>query len=109
LNYLKDLNEENKVNRTKISIQQKVKYGMHMALLVLIHIYVFWYVPIRGNMALYGSPKCDKSKEKYYGCKDFHKNPTLKFFYLVLCGYLFLSALQIKFGIPIRKIPSSVL
>lgn len=82
---------------------------MHMILLFLIHFYVFWYVPISGNIELYGSPNCDKSKMKYYGCKDFHRNSTLKFFYLVLCCYLFMSAMQIKFGLPIMKKPSSIL
>ena len=77
LNYLKDLQEENKVNRTKISIQQKLKYQLHMDLLIGIHIYIFWFVPIFGNLQLYGSPLCDKDKKKYYGCKDFHENPTL--------------------------------
>jgi hypothetical protein len=80
-----------------------------MTLLVLIHLYVFWLVPITGNTYLYGSPDCDKTKLKYYGCKDFKENKALKVFYVFLCIYLFLSALQIRFGLPIMKKPSSVL
>jgi len=82
---------------------------MHMTLLFLVHFYIFWFVPITGNISLYGSPNCNEEKQKYYGCKDFHRNPYLKVFYLVLCIYLFLSAMQIKFGLPIMKMPSSVL
>ena len=80
-----------------------------MILLVLIHVYVFWIVPILGNTALYGSPDCKKSDSKYYGCKDFHQNSTLKVLYVFLCTYLFFSALQIRFGLPLMKKPSSVL
>jgi len=36
---------------------------MHMILLLMVHIYVFWWVPITGNMALYGTPDCDESKQ----------------------------------------------
>jgi hypothetical protein len=60
------------VNRTKISVQQKIKFFMHMMLLLAVHLYVFWYIPITGNLALYGTPDCDIEKQKYYGCKDFH-------------------------------------
>jgi hypothetical protein len=82
---------------------------MHIMLLVVIHLYVFWYVPITGNVKLYGSPICDKTKRTFYGCKDFHLNPWLKFYYLILLMYLTLSALQIKYGLPLLKKSSSVL
>lgn len=80
-----------------------------MSLLLIFHLYVFWFVPITGNLRLYGTPDCDHTKEIYYGCKNFHQNPFLRVFYIVLCGYLFLSAMQIKYGLPIMKKPSSVL
>lgn len=80
-----------------------------MSLLIVIHIYVFWYVPISGNVRLFGTPVCNHDKIQYYGCKDFHLNPWLKVYYLILLMYLSLSAYQIKFGLPILKKSSSVL
>lgn len=82
---------------------------MHMTILVVIHIFVFWYIPISGNIKLYGTSSCDYSKMKYYGCKNFHQNPFLIGFYTIICIYLLLSALQIKYGFSIHKKPSSVL
>ena len=58
-------------SRTKITSQQKTKYVMHMLLLVFVHLFCFWYLPITGNMQLYNTPICDKDQEKYYGCKNF--------------------------------------
>lgn len=66
-------------SRTKITFQQKMKYVMHWFVLIMLHIIVFWYVPITGNLQLYGTPECDVNDlEKYrYGCRNFHANPYL--------------------------------
>lgn len=37
-------------SRTKITFQQKMKYVMHWFVLIMLHIIVFWYVPITGNL-----------------------------------------------------------
>lgn len=79
--------------RTKITTQQKTKYVLHWVLLVVSHLFVFWYLPIHGNYLLYGRPQCDPVQEKYYSCKNFQKNGYLRFFYLLICLYLTLSAL----------------
>lgn len=63
--------------RTKITTQQKCKYCIHMFLLVFLHLFIFWYIPINGNIQLYDSVICSNDLVKYYGCKDFHKNPYL--------------------------------
>jgi hypothetical protein len=79
--------------RTKITSQQKTKYVMHMLILVAVHIFIFWYIPIDGNFKLYGTSKCNEEQEKNYGCKNFHKNGYLKVFYAIVCVYLLLSSL----------------
>lgn len=94
---------------TKITKQQKCKYMMHLVILVVVHIFVFWFIPITGNYKLYGAATCDEKQSQYYGCKNFHRNPFLIGFYTLLCLYLLLSALQIRYGFPIHKKPSSVL
>lgn len=95
--------------RTKITGQQKTKFALHWVLLVASHLFVFWYVPLHGNYALYGQPQCDLSQEARYGCKDFRRNGYLRVLYLLLCLYLALSALQLRYGFPIMKKPSSVM
>jgi len=92
-----------------ITSQQKTKYTMHMVILVAVHVFCFWYLPITGNIKLYNSPLCDEHAEQFYGCKNFQKNGYLKVFYGILCVYLLLSALQIRRGLPIHKKPSSIL
>jgi hypothetical protein len=82
---------------------------MHMVLLVAVHVFCFWFIPITGNQKLYGSPECNLAQQKYYGCKNFHANTALKAFYLIACLYLLLSALQLRHGFPIQKVASSVL
>ena len=49
------------------------------------------------------------TKEKDYGCKNFQKNTYLQIFYALLCVYFVLSSLQIRYGFPIFKKPSSVM
>lgn len=95
--------------RTKITTNQKTKYVMHWVLLLGGHIFVFWYIPIAGNQRLYGTSTCTDAEQATYGCKNFHKNGWLQIFYLILCIYFMLSALQIRYGFPIMKKPSSVL
>merc|ERR1740117_2537031 len=60
-------------------------------------------------MVLYKSAECDKEKQAEYGCKNFHENPMLRTFYCLCVLYLALSALQLRWGFPILKKPSSVL
>ena len=95
--------------RTKITSQQKMKYIMHVTILIGAHIFVFWFIPITGNLKLYGNASCNEDQIQFYGCKNFQKNGYLRVFYLIMCVYLFLSALQIRYGFPIMKKPSSVL
>ena len=60
--FLKTMMEDNglggdvKQNRTKITNQQKCKYFMHMTILVGLHVFCFWFIPITGNIKLYGDP-----------------------------------------------------
>lgn len=82
---------------------------MHMLILVSVHVFVFWFVPIYGNLRLYGTSLCDPTLVKWYYCKNFHQDVYLQIFYLIMCCYLLLSGLQLKYGFPIWKKTSSVL
>lgn len=41
-------------DKIKITMQQKTKFILHWFVLIVGHLYVFWYVPIYGNIKLYG-------------------------------------------------------
>jgi hypothetical protein len=96
-------------SKTKITSQQKTKFIVHWFVLIFGHLYVFWYVPISGNMRLYDEAQCNFEKKQFYGCKNFHENAYLRILYVLIVLYLVLSSLQICYGFPILKKPSSVL
>lgn len=88
-------------SKTKITIQQKTKYILHWFILIAGHIYIFWYIPITGNMTLYETAECNYSRIANFGCRNFHENPALRVFYVLICMYLILSSLQLSYGFPI--------
>lgn len=56
--------------------------------MVLVHLYIFWYLPITANTTLYGDAQCGQ----IYGCKDFEQNPALQTLYILYTCYFFMSA-----------------
>ena len=70
---------------------------------------MFWYIPITGNLTLYETAECNYDRIEIFGCRNFHENPALRVLYAILCVYLYLSSLQLSYGFPIMKKPSSVL
>lgn len=81
--------------------------------MIAVHWMIFWMIPIRGNINLYGTknPYCDvEDKEHFpYGCKNFHDNKYLIIFYFLFCFYFALSAMQLRYGLPTYKKPSSMM
>lgn len=80
-------------SKTKITWQQKTKFLVHWFVLIFGHLYVFWYVPISGNMRLYDEAQCNYEKKEFYGCKNFHENAYLRILYVLIVLYLVLSSL----------------
>jgi len=50
-------------SRTKITNQQKTKFLIHWFMLIFVHIYCFWLIPIQGNMRLYGTAACNEEQK----------------------------------------------
>lgn len=101
-------------NVTKVTAQQKLKFYLHWLILICSHILIFYYIPLVGNIELYGvieGPRCnDEEKDKFkYGCKNFHSMWYSMVFYALICLYLYLSAKQMRYGLPTFKIASCVL
>lgn len=80
-----------------------LKYYVLWVLLILVHLLVFFYFPISGNLALQGTPYCGtpelSSQPVNERCNDFSQNASLICFYLLYLLYFYLSALQIKYGL----------
>lgn len=43
---------------TKITHQQKTKWFAHWFLLIFVHVYIFYYVPLSSSFHMYGQPQC---------------------------------------------------
>ncbi len=73
-------------------------------LLIFIHVFVFWYIPVYANEAILGEIVCDPATlTGRLGCNQFSNNPTLIIFYLIYCIYFMLQAFQISYGQPVEK------
>lgn len=62
---------------TKITHQQKTKWFAHWFLLIFVHVYVFYYVPLSSSFKMYGQPQCNPDQMAHYGCKNFEENGWL--------------------------------
>jgi len=90
------------------------KYILHMVIIIISHLFIFFYCPMIGNNNIYGEVFCpEKATEKNNDdaevdneseveadlkCNDFHYNVTLIIFYLIYIIYYISSGLQIKYG-----------
>ena len=70
------------------------KYILHCIISIFSHIFIFFYLPMKGNYNIGNAVYCiDKEN-----CNDFIYNPYLIYFYCIYIIYLFYSGLQIKYG-----------
>ena len=70
------------------------KYILHFVMTIFSHIFIFFYLPMKGNMNIANSIYCIKGEL----CNDFLYNPALIIFYMLYVVYLIGSSLQIKYG-----------
>jgi hypothetical protein len=95
-------------NMTKITSQQKTKFMMHWFLLIFVHIYIFYYVPLSSSFAMFGQPQCRLDQLEHYPCKNFEYNYALQILYILYCIKLWLSARQLSVGLPIMRAASTL-
>lgn len=92
------------LSKTKFNKTLLLKYYLQLFLLILIHVLVFWVWPIKANVDLMATPFCQFTGDQGDKCNEVFMNWTLVVFYLLYCGYFFVSALQIRYGLPeLRK------
>jgi hypothetical protein len=76
-----------------ITWQKKLKYFTHWTIIVVVHLQIFWSLPIAGNMKLYGSPYCSDGELGYdYGCFNFHSSLVFICYYCLWVLYLYYSS-----------------
>ena len=80
------------------------KYILHMVTSVFCHLFIFFYLPIKGNLNLINKISCDENGP----CNDFNSNISTVFFYFFYLAYLFYSGLQVKYGFYDTKRKSSL-
>ena len=89
------------LRKTKFNKTIVLKYYLQLFLLVVIHLIVFWYFPIKANKSLQVTPYWDfDDPETGKSCNEVFMNPFLLGFYLLYCIYFLISALQIRYGLP---------
>ena len=89
------------------------KYILHLVIIILSHLFIFFYCPIIGNQNIFGQPYCifpEEGENEYeeeseneedadsdLQCNDFGYNYTLIILYLLYIVYYISSSLQIKY------------
>ena len=71
------------------------KYILQILIVVFGHIFIFFFMPMIGNLNLNNNIYCSSEDEV---CNDFLYNKTLIFFYLLYLLYFVSSGLQVKYG-----------
>ena len=70
------------------------KYILHFVITIFSHGFVFFYLPMKGNINIANSIYCIEGED----CNDFIYNPLLIIFYILYVIYLIGSGLQVKYG-----------
>jgi outer membrane biosynthesis protein TonB len=71
------------------------KYILHMVIVIFGHIFVFFFMPMCGNVNLNTRIFCLKDEKE---CNDFLNNKVIIIFYCLYVIYFIFSGLQIKYG-----------
>lgn len=70
------------------------KYILHLIITIFSHLFVFFYLPMKGNYNIANAIYCIDGED----CNDFIYNPMLIIFYILYIVYLIGSGLQVKYG-----------
>lgn len=73
------------------------KFSLHVFITIFSHLFIFFYLPIIGNLNLNSVVYCPIGSTA--PCNDISHNPYLIIFYFLYIFYLFFSALQVRFGL----------
>jgi hypothetical protein len=79
------------------------KYILHILIVIVSHLFIFFYCPMKGNMNTYNLIYCPPKDElieddEERQCNDFLSNKALIIFYWLYIIYYVSSGLQVKYG-----------
>ncbi|CAG9318296.1 PIEZO2_5 [Blepharisma stoltei] len=75
---------------------------LHLTLLLAVHLIVFWYFPINGNIDMSGTSYCEHLFDESR-CNNFQINSSLQWFYIIYMCYFTIIAVQLQLGLPIFR------
>lgn len=82
--------------RSTIKLRTVMKFYFQWLTLFMLHILLFFYLPISGNQKYNQMTYCDPKyyySQPEYKCNDLNKNKSIALFYMISCVYFFISAL----------------
>ncbi len=82
------------IQKEEFNIPLLNKYVLHIFITLLAHVWLFFYMPIQGNININNQIYCVEGEV----CNDFLYNPFLIICYILYVIYLTGSGLQIKYG-----------
>jgi hypothetical protein len=75
-----------------------VKYILHIAITVFIHLFIFYFLTMVGTYNLANKVYC-QDHSGANECNDFTLNPAMIWFYILYCIFLYFSSCQLHFGL----------
>mmetsp|Transcript_10287 Transcript_10287/g.15683 ORF Transcript_10287/g.15683 Transcript_10287/m.15683 type:complete len:179 (+) Transcript_10287:801-1337(+) len=80
----------------------QLRMTFHWLVLIVSHIFLFFYLPIKGNLDHLDLPYCDfeERDKQQTTCNNIDQVGALMAFYVLTCCYLAVGSLQIKKGLP---------
>lgn len=82
--------------KEEVNYPLMAKYVLHIFVILFSHLFIFWYLPMQGNVNLNNNYVCVPGKQ----CNEFGSNFYIILFYLIYLVYIIFSAYQIHYGLP---------
>ena len=98
------------IQKEELNLPLVQKYLLHIVIVIMAHLFIFFYCPMKGNLNIRNSVYCiedemngdnsnyEENDSLEVQCNDFLTNKALIFFYIFYIIYFLCSGLQIKYG-----------
>jgi hypothetical protein len=94
------VNVNSMLAKTKIDFKSVQKLYFQWLILIFFHALLFFFLPMHGNKKILNDNFCDPLSTDSPGCNSFDRNSWIIIFYMLCCIYFWVSALQIRQGLP---------
>ena len=86
--------------KTEVDFKSVLKLYFQYFVIFITHGFLFFYLPIQGNLKYTLKSYCDPDETGEDTCNAFNQNPYIIVFYVLSGVYLWISALQVRDGLP---------